>query len=55
MAVASELAGAEYLRQIVSLYCLQEILRADLVHGGDSATVSQHKFWSLVMDIHAYK
>ena len=37
MAVPSESAGVEYPCQIINLHPLHDILRADLVLGGDSA------------------
>ena len=42
MAVPSESTGAEYLCQIIKLHPLHEILRADLVLGGDAVHQSNH-------------
>ena len=43
MAVPSELEGDKYLCQIVKLYTTQQMLRADLVLGGDTAYPADHR------------
>ena len=47
MVMPSESVGVEYLCQIIKLHPLQEILRADLVLGGDAAHPANHS--SVVM------
>ena len=42
IAVPLESAGVEYLYQIIKLHSLQEILRADLILGGDTAHLANH-------------